>query len=426
VLQSEIAVADRETTDPGEEEPTTDPGSAWAEKRREKKQAIPEWVTPRYRIIRQIGSGGFGVVYEAVDDRLQKRVAVKRLNKDDAENFARLRTEALATAKIHHRNIVGVTDFDALEDGTPFLVMEYAEGEDFRDLLERDSPFEVGRAVRVARTLLDALGAAHQHGIVHRDLKPGNIVIGDAARIEETLRICDFGLVKLLDTTHEGRLTQSGDFLGTPMYMAPEQVRQRDDVDGRADVYSVGAILYEMLVGSAPFAGRPVGDLLIAKVTEKPQAPSSLNRSVPRALDRVVLRAIQPEPKARYQSAQELSSALAPFVSGATPESPLKRISIAVGAVAAVALIGLLLWNQRGDRSAGAPPPPAAEEPSAPVRSGPLEPAPVDPQDSLSVIPDAGPTAAVPDAAPQVRKRGRRGDKKPRGRDAGSDLLFGP
>ena len=195
---------------------------------------IPEVLSGRYRMLGELGAGGFGVVYEAQDERLQKRVAVKVLGERhsrDKLQVERFRAEALTAGKLDHASIVAVTDFDILDDGRPYLVMELVEGRPFNEIIEEQAPFDIPRAARIARRLCLALATAHKHGIVHRDLKPANIIADGAEdRDDGTLKILDFGVAKLLETRNTPSLTHTGQMLGTPAYMAPEQVRQRGTV----------------------------------------------------------------------------------------------------------------------------------------------------------------------------------------------------
>jgi serine/threonine-protein kinase len=266
----------------------------------------PQVVAGPYRVAQFIGAGGFGCVYQAVDQRLEKLVALKVLSSERSRTpsaIKRFRAEALAASHLSHPNIVAVTDFDVLPDGRPFLVMEHVMGETLAQVLARRSVLPPLPAARVAQGICGALSAAHVQGVVHRDLKPANVMIGPD---EENLvvKVLDFGVAKLALTPESESLTGAGQLLGTPAYMAPEQVRPSiGPLDGRADLYALGIVLYEMLTGATPFAGRPPTDVLLAQVMEEPQPPSAHRPDVPRALEAIVLRATRKRPEERTPTA---------------------------------------------------------------------------------------------------------------------------
>jgi serine/threonine-protein kinase len=382
---------------------------------------VPEIVADRYRVVGPAGSGGFGVVYEAVDQRLQKTVALKLLSARHARDqvlVERFRAEALAAGRLDHPNIVGVTDFDILEDGRPFLVMDFVEGESFDEVLRRVGPLPVAAAARISETLCRALAVAHEAGIVHRDLKPTNILIGGDVMTPTLIKIFDFGIAKLLAGQNAGSLTQTGQMLGTPAYMAPEQVRQRGPLDGRADVYSVGIILYQMLTGQTPFAGRGPGDVMVSKVIEKPEPPSQLNPSIPAELERLILRAIRAKPDERIASATAMADALAPFARPtAETAEPTRRSWPAwrtwtLVAAAAVIASAWLLARGRGSDGAGRgderSPAPASVAPAALTPTTPtITPGPADEPDlgaeAAATSPTGEPAGAGSDAAEAAR-----------------------
>lgn len=236
-----------------------------------------------YVIIKRLGQGGMGVVFEAVHTKIKRRVAIKLLRREfarNAETVARFFHEALAVNVIDHPGLVQIYDHGQQEDGSTYLVMEYLHGETLADRLKHHQrPMNEAAAVSMAMQLASALAAAHSHGIVHRDLKPANIMlVADPAMPDgERVKLLDFGIAKLADgvaDTNRPR-TQAGMILGTPMYMAPEQCRGLSDVDGKADVYSLGVVLYRLLSGRLPFVSAPGEDEfdIIAKHLSDPPPP---------------------------------------------------------------------------------------------------------------------------------------------------------
>jgi len=270
-----------------------------------------------YEVTRVLGEGGMGRVYEARHTRLSgKRFAVKLLHPDLARQpdvVTRFQREAEAASGISHANVVGVHDVNSTPDGQPYIVAELLQGEELGEYLERVGKVSFGDAVRIARQVCRALGAAHAQGIVHRDVKPENVFLtGDVARIEAgTVKVIDFGISKVATAGGES-LTKTGMVMGTPDYMAPEQARG-DRVDARADVYAVGAILYRSLTGRKPFEGLDPMATLTAVLTTEPERPTALEPTIPLALELVVQRAMAKAPKDRYQTMEELEHDLAAF-----------------------------------------------------------------------------------------------------------------
>jgi len=271
-----------------------------------------------FRIVRKIGQGGMGIVYRAEDERLRRTVAIKVLPEafvQDAERRRRFLREARAAAALTHANIATVHDV-AEEDGRVFLVMELVEGQSLRERISRGK-VPAGETIRVARGIARGLARAHAKGIVHRDLKPDNVVIDS----DGEPKILDFGLAKLREaeasqgkSVLEGAETESiateeGRTLGTPQYMSPEQARG-DAVDGRSDVFSLGVVLYEMLVGRRPFAGRSSAELIAAILRDGPEPVRRLAPDVPDEIASLVERCLAKSPAERFASARELLDAL--------------------------------------------------------------------------------------------------------------------
>lgn len=405
-------------------------------------ERIGQVLGDRYEIERLAGSGGFGVVYSAVDRRLQKRVAVKILTRDtkDVQLVERFRAEALAAGRLDHPNIVGATDFDITDDGVPYMVMDFVDGEPLDQMLARQGPLNVRRATRLARGLCRALAQAHDAGIIHRDLKPANIIIKPEADGSESPKIVDFGLVKLVQSHLAPSLTDTGQTLGTPIYMSPEQVRGRTDIDGRADLYSVGVILYEMLTGRTPFSSKSAGDVMVAKVVDKPE-PLSTYARVPAGLERLVLCTIDPDPAKRVGTAAEMSALLESFTADTMATSsvdlglPKQRSAwpamAAALAVVAVALAGYAVVRSKrspASHEAAASPGPSPVRSGGDLADGPVAPIPAASPAALidagvarvtaPIAADATPPDAAAKAAPKKRiRKGRRPgrDKAPGG-----------
>ncbi|MGE3821830.1 MAG: serine/threonine-protein kinase, partial [Isosphaeraceae bacterium] len=278
--------------------------------------SIPQFVGP-YRLIRELGRGGMGTVHLAIDEALDRKVAVKVFRGDptDERGAARFSREARAAARVRHGNVVPIHQVARIEGGPSYLVMEYVEGFSLNEWILQDGPLCPRRAASLCAQAARGLAAAHEAGLVHRDVKPANILIRGMGRSEakpETSPgsstpassaavavLTDFGLARLVDTGRS--LTGEGVVLGTPAYMSPEQVTSPDKVDERSDVYGLGATLYECLTGEPPFRGKPAA-LFKQLLHDEPRAPRRLNDAIPPALENVCLKAISKEPHRRYAS----------------------------------------------------------------------------------------------------------------------------
>jgi serine/threonine-protein kinase len=265
-----------------------------------------------YEIARLVGEGGMGRVYEARHLRLKdRRFAIKVLHPEFARHadvVARFQREAETASSIGHPNVIDVFDVHKTVDGVPYLVGEFLDGEELGEHIKRVGRLPVPRAVTVARQVCRALGAAHARGIVHRDMKPENVFLveRDGATI---IKVLDFGISKA--ASPEAHLTRTGMIMGTPSYMAPEQARG-ENVDLRADVYAIGALLYHALTGQRPFDSDDPTSTLRMVLTEDPPRPRSLAPDVPEALELVIQRSMAKDPRDRYQTTAELDRALLP------------------------------------------------------------------------------------------------------------------
>ena len=271
-----------------------------------------------YRILSQIGEGGMGVVYVAEDVRLGRRVAIKipHAGKDEHHYRARFLREARAVSALVHKNVAAIYDLGETEEGQPYIVMELVTGQTLGDILT-GTGLSIARSVEVAREVAEALSQAHGRGIIHRDIKPSNIMIADQGEV----KVLDFGLAKQLDeefsddTTHGARTplsarTRSDVVIGTPLYFSPEQARGAQ-VDGRSDLFALGALLYECVAGRPAFSGANVIEIGAQVLHLDPPPPSRFNSRVPSELDRLTLKALAKKPEERFQTAGEFAAELA-------------------------------------------------------------------------------------------------------------------
>jgi len=271
-------------------------------------------VAEKYRVERLIGRGGMGAVYEATNVSIGKRVALKFLDRDasrDADAVARFQREAEAAGAIESAHIVHIFDSGTAHDGRPFLVMEYLAGEDLRARLKRDGRLSVADAIHVTGQVLRALARAHAAGIVHRDLKPDNVFLCRRDDDPIFVKLVDFGISKI--TRREATadtLTRRGVVLGTAFYMSPEQAQALRDIDGRSDLFSVGAILFEALAGRPPHIGSVYEAVLIDICTKDAPDIRSLVPEVPAAVAEVIAKSLQRERAARWQDANDFYDAL--------------------------------------------------------------------------------------------------------------------
>jgi serine/threonine protein kinase/Tfp pilus assembly protein PilF len=329
-----------------------------------------------YRILEKIGEGGMGVVYLAEDKHLARRVAVKFLTSTDHHYRARFIREARAVSALSHPNIATVHDYGETTEGTPFIVMEYVKGQNLSELLDQEG-VTLLRAVEIVSSIAAALGEAHHHGVVHRDIKPSNVVLNERGQV----KVLDFGLVKHLGdepstsvdlnaATIYSTQTRSDVIVGTPLYLSPEQATGKP-VDGRSDLFSLGALFYECLTGQSAFSGSSFMEIGAQIIHITPPPPSQINPNVPPDLDRIALKALEKNIDHRYQSADELLEDLTASLAGLSgnrqatrspstrqrPDQPrpgrafttlstsLRRQRFSLGAViVAIALTGIAIW----------------------------------------------------------------------------------
>ena len=274
----------------------------------------------RYQLLRVLGRGAMGLVYEGVDPKLNRRVAIKVIltsRIDDAlraEYSSRFIQEAQAVARLNHPNIVTVYDFGE-ENGIAYLVMELIAGEELRSYFDESQAFQLEftleDSVRMTCELLDAVGYAHQHGIVHRDIKPANVMLNAQLMVKLT----DFGVARMQDVN--ANHTEAGTMVGTPSYMSPEQIAGQA-VGPRSDIFAVGIILYQFLTSEKPFRGTGLFDMQQKIMYAQPALPSTLNPLISPMFDRIVLRALAKRPDDRYQTARSFRDDLRRALNGET------------------------------------------------------------------------------------------------------------
>jgi serine/threonine protein kinase len=261
-------------------------------------------IKERFRIDSLIDYGGMARVYKGTDLTLARTVAIKVLSEDLAKDqsfLLRFRREAQAAAALTHPNIVAVYDTGA-EAGLHYIVMEYVEGRSLQEMLDETGTLPTEQAAVLGADVARALAAAHEKGIVHRDVKPGNIMVSNSGLV----KVMDFGIAKAATA---GALTQVGSILGTVAYLSPEQARG-EEVDGRSDIYSLGALIYQMLTGRPPFAAETLLEMVNKLNNQHPTRPSRLSPGIPPALEQVVMKALSKNPDRRQRTAEQLADEL--------------------------------------------------------------------------------------------------------------------
>ncbi len=347
----------------------------------------------KYRIIRVIGRGGMGVVYEAEHTTLGKRVAIKLMLEKytgDSEAVARFTREALAASRIGNPHIIDVMDIGTAPDGRSFVVMELLEGAPLSRVIEEQGPMPPTRAISIMRQVLKAVGAAHAKGIVHRDLKPDNIFLLDHGDSGDFVKLLDFGISKMMDPDLQvaaTKLTTTGVVMGTPLYMAPEQAMGAE-IDHLADVYACGVIMYELLAGKPPFDGATYAVLVAKLLTTEPPLLTTHRPGLSAKLVAAVHRALEKDPQARHRSADAFATALPQATSasalelastqasgarmatkrptGKTRRGPILAASIAMLAGIATATAIIISQNKSSSSSTATTTEPSITTPPAP------------------------------------------------------------
>ena len=402
-----------------------------------------------YQVVGLLGQGGMGSVYVAEHPTLARRAAIKFLRPErtgDPQAVQRLLAEARAANVIHHPNIVEIFDCGTLDDGTTYVTMEYLDGEVLSERLARLRRLSAREAVAIAGQVASALAAAHRKGVVHRDLKPENIFLTPDVEApgRDRVKVLDFGIAKLRPEAHANVVeTQSGVFMGSPLYMSPEQWRGLP-VDGRTDIYALGCVVYKMLSGQPPFMAQALGDLAHKHIAVKPEPPGTFVPGIPSRLESAVLRALEKEPARRFQTMEELHTAIGATstdlpVTATTTEvdprsdAPTSRLGLttlsgsatarlfssAVRSRPTLALVGVAVvaavvvgafWATKGGSPQPVraptptgdpilPPTAAPAEPAAPRSRAPAPPAPVRVDVVIESTP-GGATCTLPDGKP--------------------------
>lgn len=324
---------------------------------------VGQTLNETYRVVRKIGSGGMGAVYEADHVRVRRKFAIKLLSGTsfDEETLKRFAREAEITSSLLHPNIVEVIDYNQVGEGVPYMVMELLRGEDLSTRLKTRGPYrDVRQVLQVLRQAVSGLAVAHQQGVIHRDLKPRNLFLCERADSdEEFVKILDFGVSKVLGA--HTSLTQTGEFLGSPSYMAPEQLDGKpDDIDQRTDVFALAAIAFEMLTGRPPFLGNSPAGLVYKIVHGEPDSLCAIRPDLPRTVESAINRSLAKQRDDRHQSPQAFLNDLERSVGGelgANHEMPSfstigahetsrtkRNVGFIVG-VLAIAMIGVVVWR---------------------------------------------------------------------------------
>jgi serine/threonine protein kinase len=364
--------------------------------------SVGEIVAGKYRLDRVLGRGGMGLVMAATHLQLQQRVALKFLRADMLQNaqvVARFTREAQAAARIQGPHVARVLDVGELPSGAPYMVMEYLDGEDLERTLRRRGALPIPEAVDILLEGAEAVAEAHTLGIVHRDLKPANLFLARYPGGRQIVKVLDFGISKVQEPAGSPGLTQPAAMFGSPPYMAPEQVRSARAADTRSDIWSLGAVLYELLTQSLPFPAESYQAQFAAILLNEPASPRTLRPELPPALDAAILRCLHKDPAQRFQEVASLAFALAPFGSPRSAEVPAR-----IARVISTAATGRPVSPTAMAEGAA---PPALPEPARPL-SGPAtvmsaatsEAAGPSPAQSASV---REPAAASPAPAPVAR-----------------------
>ncbi len=347
--------------------PTSETELAQAE---EGTQPLPHGeFSDKYELLSRLGHGGMGVIYKAKRKDNQETIALKVLHAhllNDPESKKRFEQEAAACRDLKHRNLITMLDFGFSKHGQPYMTMEYLEGQPLSDRIETQGRLEVRKFINIFTQICDGLNHAHQKHVVHRDVKPSNVMIIKSDAGVDIAKILDFGIAKRHVEENRDHLTPTGNVLGSPAYIAPEQCAGAE-ADPRSDIYSLGCVMYEALTGQPPFVHDSAIKVLLMQLSEQPQTLSQRCPDVefPLELETIVMRCLEKDPSARYQNASELGADLWTFaatgqrgiIPDAVPEgseAPLAKEAAAAGNM----LFKLDGSNNHGSQRAGVPPPP--------------------------------------------------------------------
>ena len=399
-----------------------------------KEASLPERIGG-YQILRKIGAGGMGAVYEGLNESIERRVAIKILHarySHDPETARRFINEARAVNRIDHPGVVQISDHGQLDDGSAYIVMELLHGESLGTRLRRCGALAVGESIDLAAQIAEALTAAHARNIIHRDLKPDNVMVVSDRQMPtgERIKVLDFGIAKLTEGERSNAGTQTSAMLGTPFYMSPEQARGSGKVDDKTDVYSLGVILFEMLVGKPPFDGEGTGELIMKHMSEPPPELAQLAPASPPELvvlvksllekDRAnrpnmaqvaeqleVLRELHPRPRRHLSQAIPILRVAPPAdvpgklstmgraVGQTLPRAPGRLLAAGVGAVVLFgSLLTVGLLSTKNDSRSAAPP--------GAVVPNPEVPAVAPPPPAASPLPAPPPAVTEPAAIPPI------------------------
>ncbi len=343
----------------------------------------------KYRIERVLGQGGMGVVVAAMHLQLNQRVAIKLLLEGaTAEIVERFQREARAAVRLKCQHVARVIDVGELPNGAPFMVMEYLDGNDLSQIVRGSGALSVPDAVLYLLHACEAIGEAHSIGIIHRDLKPANLFLTRAADGSSTVKVLDFGISKTAEAEGaEGAgmsLTKTTAVLGSPLYMSPEQMKSARSADARSDIWSLGAIVYELLTGGVPFNATTFTELVLMVNMESPRSIATVRTDVPPGLEAAVLKCLEKKPENRYANVAELAFAIAPY-------GPPQALASADRVARTLEAVGLASTGPRSLR-ASAPEPATAGSITALSSSAP---APIEAQGRGRIVPILGAVAAI-------------------------------